>query len=488
MAYIPTVESLDKIYDSSVLAFQGVRYNSLIEQFQTIYGFKPDFIARSPGRVNLIGEHIDYAGFGVFPMAIDRDVLMAVKMTDDDTNIRIANVNPKYPARELDYEGPSTIITIDSTELEWSNYFKCGYKGMLEHASFDKPKGMYILTDGNVPAGSGLSSSAAFVCCSALAVITGNQFKMSKNELVSIAMVAERNVGVNSGGMDQSASVFSEKGFALNVEFVPELKATPVPLPETHPKVAFVIANTLVVADKHVTAPRNYNLRVVETKIGAVTLSKYLGLPQKDTYKDVMDAYFAAKDIPPSEQMDEMLQLVEKAFTNKEGYTRAEMAELIGMDEDAMVKEYMTRFPVQTDLFRLYQRAVHVYGEAKRVIDFRGVCENPPSDASDVPKHLGDLMNESQESCAKLFNCSCPEIDEISKIAREAGAYGARLTGAGWGGCTVFLVAEDNVDSFIKEVKEKYYRKRFPDLSEAQLADAILATKPGSGSAVFKGF
>jgi hypothetical protein len=100
----------------------------LVDKFEQNFNRKPDFIARSPGRVNLIGEHIDYCGFGVLPMAVDRDVIMAVATTDDDTKIRIANVNSKYTAREFDFEGVDKVVTIDASSLEWSNYFKCGYK------------------------------------------------------------------------------------------------------------------------------------------------------------------------------------------------------------------------------------------------------------------------------------------------------------------------------------------------------------------------
>lgn len=360
---------------------------------------------------------------------------------------------------------------------------------MLERARLEKPKGMFILVDGNVPAGSGLSSSAAFCCTAALSVITANNLKMTKQELTEIAIVSERNVGVNSGGMDQSASVLSEQGFALHVEFVPKLKATPVKLPETQPKLAFVIANTLVTADKFVTGPRNYNLRVVETKVGALCLSRALKLSkQTDSYKEVCDLYFEGQNVPEDEQLKKMLTVAEQVFTNQTGYTRSEMAELSGIAEDELVKTYMTRFPVETDLFRMYQRAVHVFGEALRVIQFGKVCQNPPSNSEEVYKQLGDLMNQSQASCAKLYNCSCPEIDEVTKLAIEAGAVGSRLTGAGWGGCTVSLVHENKVPEFIAAIKEKYYKKHFPELTDAQLDDAILATKPCSGSAVFTGF
>ena len=89
-------------------------------------------------------------------------------------------------------------------------------------------------------------------------------------------------------------------------------------------------------------------------------------------------------------------------------------------------------------------------------------------------------MSASQESCSALFECSCPELDALTALARRSGAYGSRLTGAGWGGCTVSLVAEDRVEEFIAKIKEGYAPYR--ELSEEKLRDAIFATKPSSGA------
>ncbi|KAI8074688.1 galactokinase [Gongronella butleri] len=480
---VPTTDSLDTIYASASLLHQGQRYDALIAQFKTLYGRAPEFIARSPGRVNLIGEHVDYSGFGVLPMAIERDVLQAVATTDD-TKVQLANTNgEKYPARTFDYEGKEKVVAIDASSLEWSNYFKCGYKGMLESAQVT-PKGMQVLVDGTVPAGSGLSSSAAFVCSSALAVVTASDLGLSKQELTEIAIVAERNVGVNAGGMDQAASVFSHKNYALHVEFVPKLATEPVQLPRD---ARFVIAHTLVTADKFTSGPRHYNLRVVETKVGARIVGRALFGAEStlDTYKEVMDRYFKDKsDVPVEQQMAQLLELAEKHLSHHDnGYTKEQMAEAAGLSVDDLVAQYMTRFPVVTDVFHLYKRAHHVLTESRRVLQFMQACQEP-----NALEKLGNLMNESQVSCDTMFDCSCPELNEICAIARANGALGARLTGAGWGGASVFLTTEDKVPGLIDAVKNKYYHVKFPELSEEKLNDAIFPTEPCSGATVFTGF
>ncbi|KAI9484184.1 MAG: galactokinase [Benjaminiella poitrasii] len=488
---VPSFDSLDKIYDPTAVPKQDKRYKKILAEFEKVHGRKAEFVVRSPGRVNLIGEHIDYCGFGVLPMAIERDVIIVGATTDDDTKVRVANINSqKYPAREFDYEGKEKVVTIDSTQLEWSNYFKCGYKGMLEKFRLDKPKGLFLMVDGTVPAGGGLSSSAAFVCASALAVVTANKLSISKTELTEIAIVAERNVGVNSGGMDQSASVLSEKDFALHVEFVPKLHTAPVPLPSTNPKLAFIIANTLVTADKFVTAPRNYNLRVVETHMAALFLAKVLNLPSVDTLKEVYDLYYKDSSLSQVERFSDLLAKAEQHYpndnTNGNGYTLEEVSKMLDIPVKELQARYMTRFPVETDYFRLVQRTKHVLSEASRVIEFHKACENSQGDST--LNVLGDLMNASQESCDKLFMCSCPEINNVCEIARKNGSFGSRLSGAGWGGSTVHLTTEDNVPKLIDAIKNDFYRKVYPNITDEELDDAIIATKPCSGAAIYTGF
>lgn len=361
---------------------------------------------------------------------------------------------------------------------------------MLEKFQLDKPKGLFLIVDGTVPAGGGLSSSAAFVCASALAVVTANKLTISKTELTEIAIVAERNVGVNSGGMDQSASVLSEKDFALHVEFVPKLHTAAVPLPVTTPKLAFIIANTLVTADKFVTAPRNYNLRVVETHMAALFLAKKLNLPAVDTLKEVYDLYYKDSSLNEVERFTDLLKKAEEFYpkdnTNNNGYTLEEVSQMLDIPVKELQDKYMTRFPVQTDYYRLVHRTKHVLSEASRVIEFHKACETGKGEST--LKVLGDLMNLSQESCNKLFMCSCPEIDQVCEVARKNGSLGSRLSGAGWGGSTVHLTTEDNVANLIEHIKNDFFRKVYPNITEEELDDAIIATKPCSGAAIYTGF
>ena len=136
-------------------------------------------------------------------MAITADVLLAVSVRNDD-RIKITNVLEKFPARGISIHGEED-VEIDAKAHDWSNYFKSGLRGartvLKQKTGRSNVVGMDILVDGTVPAGGGLSSSAAFVCASALAVLRANGLTdVDKKELVEVAITSERAVGVNSGG------------------------------------------------------------------------------------------------------------------------------------------------------------------------------------------------------------------------------------------------------------------------------------------------
>jgi galactokinase len=211
---VPQTESIAEVYATDDASVNSVapehqqRWAGLITKFNKEYSHHPDFVARSPGRVNIIGEHIDYSLYDVLPTAVSVDVIMAVKVVPagpSGSTVKIANVaSEKFPSREFTVPH-DTDIEIDPKKHEWVNYFKAGLLGALkflrkENAGSLVPVSMEILVDGNVPPGGGISSSAAFVCASALAVMKANNHNVSKQDLLDLAVVSERAVGVYSGG------------------------------------------------------------------------------------------------------------------------------------------------------------------------------------------------------------------------------------------------------------------------------------------------
>ena len=151
------------------------RLLKLKEMFNSKFGSIPKFYVRAPGRVNIIGEHIDYCGYSVLPMAVEQDMLIAVEPVKTHT-LQLANTNPLYP----DFNTSADNIQIDKTKPLWHNYFLCGFKGIQEHFGLSNLIGMNCLVDGNIPPSSGLSSSSALVCCAGLVTLTVLGMNLSK--------------------------------------------------------------------------------------------------------------------------------------------------------------------------------------------------------------------------------------------------------------------------------------------------------------------
>ncbi len=496
-------EIIDDLYPAEAVDAQRKRWARLKHRFHDLYGdISIDFISRSPGRVNLIGEHVDYSLYEVLPMAIAADILLAVSASplhpniEKEPRISIASVHSeKFPSAEFSFLADGE-ADIDASIHSWTNYFKAGLNGALLLLRNHNPKinvrNMQVLVDGTIPAGAGLSSSAAFVCASILAVLCANGVKhISKRELVEVAIVSERSVGVNSGGMDQAASVLSTRGQALSVSFSP-LRAKPIPFPPLDPPITFIIAQSFVAADKHVTAPECYNLRVVECTLAAEVMAASLNLslesdssPLNHSLHGVHKAYFATTIPLPTlkSQLETMLDMARLHLRQTEGYSLHEIASILSTPAPALLERLTSRFPIRATTFHLARRADHVFSEALRVLQFKSLLQRqPPLPASGLLPLLGTLMSQSQTSCRMTYDCSCPELDQLCEIARSAGAYGSRLTGAGWGGCTVHLVPRGKVDTIRTALEEEYYRVREPNISPERLAEAVIVSEPGQGS------
>uniref|UniRef100_A0A3B3Q3U9 Galactokinase 2 n=1 Tax=Paramormyrops kingsleyae TaxID=1676925 RepID=A0A3B3Q3U9_9TELE len=239
---------------------ENKRFQKLKEIFTEKFGESPLFYAYAPGRINLIGEHIDYCGYAVLPMAVEQNILVAVSVNKSPT-IELANTNPQYK----DFTAATDNIVIDRTKPQWYYYFMCGVKGIQEHFGLTSMAGMRCVVDGTVPPSSGLSSSSALVCCAGLVTLEANQRTLSKVELAEICTRCERYIGTEGGGMDQSISFLAEEGKAKLIEFSP-LRATDVKLPAG---AVFVVANCCVEMNKAATS--HFNTRVAECRLAAKT-------------------------------------------------------------------------------------------------------------------------------------------------------------------------------------------------------------------------
>jgi N-acetylgalactosamine kinase len=457
--------------ESELPATRG-RYLRLVERFQARFPGVPVSLARAPGRINLIGEHTDYNGLPVFPFAIHRDLAAAFGPREDG-RVVLHNLDPAYPPREFRLEAAIPPYATG----DWGNYLKAAAQGLLDRfgvgggqagpAPTPGPaggfRGLNAVIHGDIPPAAGLSSSSAMVVLGALMLLAAGGLSLPGPELATLLARAEHYVGTQGGGMDQAASLLSRSGTALKIDFFP-LRVTPAPLPAG---AVFVVADSLVKAAKTAEALDKYNRRPIECRLAVAVLRRRLAAGREAAPERL-------GDLNAGQRLE-----AERAL-HPAPYTLAEIAGLLGSSPEQTARTYCLRrdgslFPEPPDGFKLHQRCRHVVEEGDRVEEALAALR-----AGDIAS-LGVLMNRSHESCRDLYEISCPELDELTRVARQAGAEGSRLTGAGFGGCTISLVPEERLPAFLQEVSRAYYREYLRRAPE-DLSSTLFACRAVNGA------
>ncbi|XP_031782188.1 N-acetylgalactosamine kinase [Nasonia vitripennis] len=448
------------------------RLNALASHFRSRFQREPSFLVRVPGRVNLIGEHVDYCGYSVCPMAIEQDVLVAVCRSDDDDALRLTNVDSKYQDYLHNDLQEIREFRLDDHTLgpAWYKYFLCGVKGALEVIPEKRrPRGVLAAVCGNIPPNAGLSSSSALVSAALLATVHASQHEMSKEDMATVSASAERYIGTQGGGMDQAIAFLGKAGSAKLIEFNP-LRGFDVTLPDD---AVFVIAHSL--ADHNKAATNDFNTRVLECRLAAQVMARRRGLEWHSVQKliDVQQLLGAS--------LEEMAAIVSREL-HEPPYEHKEICQILDTTPEELNR--ISKVPVDTtQKFKLRQRALHVFEEAARVLSFRSVCESKDLDAADRLRQLGNLMSSSHSSLQSLYECSHPRIDVLVEAANACGALGARLTGAGWGGCVVAMTTNDRVEDFVENLKKKFYHND-ECAKGLDLMRYVFPTEPKNGASI----
>lgn len=370
----------------------------LLATFTTHYHRAPAIVVRAPGRVNLIGEHTDYNGGFVLPMAIERAVWIALEPTDD-TTVELYSIQ-YAEARSF------RIDTLQRGPMGWIEYVK-GVAWELAEAGYSL-RGFRGAMTGDVPLGAGLSSSAALECAVAKALDEVNGLALDPRQLALLAQRAEnRWVGVQCGIMDQMISAAGQQDRAMMLD-CRTLELTPVPIPRDT-RVVILDTNT-----RRGLESSAYNQRRAQCESGARTLGvQHL----RDATIDLLESH---------------------------------------------------RHQLDTITLR---RCRHVITECARVL------QSVEALAAGRVAEFGQLMNASHASLRDDFEVSSRELDIMQATAvRQPGCLGARMTGAGFGGCAVALVQARQAATFAERVAEQYQR-------ETTLSPAIYITRatPGAG-------
>lgn len=282
--------------------------------------------------------------------------------------------------------------------------------------------------------------------------------------------------------MDQAISAMGESGTASRIDFEP-LSATPVSLPAG---AAFVVSNTLEESVKAVDAEKRYNKRVTEGKLAAKLVAKGEGVEAwktVTTFRHLMETL--AFPSPGA-----LLPGIERHL-RPGAYSKADVAEAMGCEAEAVFEgdgkrtgalKVLGSVTSDEKAFELLKRARHVASEAERVFQLQAACEGKSGDIAATLTAMGALLTASHVSCRDDYECSSPGLDRLTTLALASGAYGSRLTGAGWGGCAVSLVAADRVPAFMEALSSAYYA---PLGKEGEVSVALFASAPGAGAAVY---
>lgn len=363
--------------------------NHVRSRFIKHFDGKTGNIYFSPGRINLIGEHTDYNGGFVFPGAIDKGIMAEVRPNGTDTVMCYSiDLKDRVEFKIGDQEGPHTT---------WARYIYGVVEGMRKKGV--DVKGFNTAFAGDVPLGAGLSSSAALESCFAFALndLFGEN-KVSEWDMVLVGQATENHyLGVNSGIMDQFASIFGKEGKLMLLDCRSrEFNYYPFD-------------------------PKGYKLVLVDSKVK----HELVGSPYNDRRNSCENVVKHIAEKYPDQKIETLRDCTWEQLEE----VRAEVGE-----ED-------------------YTRAHFVLGEKDRVMAVAEALNKGDYET------VGKKMYETHEGLSKEYEVSCEEIDFLNDVAKENGVTGSRIMGGGFGGCTINLVKDELYDQFIKDAQEKYHAK-----------------------------
>jgi galactokinase len=352
-----------------------------------------------PGRVNLIGEHIDYHNLPVLPMAIQRRVSVDFEPRGDRV---IQAESSDYALRRFSIDDGEPFPPGD-----WGNYVKAA--AQLAVRRWGLNRGLNVAVSSDLPVAAGLSSSSALMTAVALALLRVNEIYPTVAELMELLPDGEQFVGTRGGGMDHAAVLASQTGCALLVHFDP-LKLEQIPIP---PGWAFIVAHSLTVALKSGPVKAEYNCRRTAglSALAKLNLSDYRSAPDGDS-------------------------------------------DLSGLSSD------------ERDAY------LHVSSEAERVASAITALRN------NKIEEFGKLLCSSHTSLRQRLRVSHPALDDLVNCAVNAGAVGARLTGAGFGGCAIVLCKASNAQNVLTGLRRGFYAQH-PDFDPA---NHLIVAEPSAGA------
>lgn len=506
-------DTLTRIYGGDEAVVAG-RRQAMIQAVQAFMGqFGPErsmVLCRAPGRINLMGRHVDHRGGNVNVMAINRETLLAASPREDDVvRLRDIRVN-HFPNREfriydllgeeswsdwMDFLDSSTVRQVlEAAPGDWSHYVRAPLL-RLQYANRDRRlKGMDCMLAGNIPMAAGLSSSSALVVAFAEAAVALNGFALEMGDFIDLCGQGEWFVGSRGGASDHAAIRTGQLGHVTRIGFFPFAVGESTPLPDD---LRLLIANSGDRAVKSANARDVFNQRVACYEFAFMLLRRRW--PAAAGAERLRDLVPAALGVEPRDLYHALRLLPECP-------SREELQELLGGEDPALVKRF---FGTHKDVGRYNLRGVALFGIAECLRSRRFGDLLKAGDLAGIGKmmrasHDGDRCFQGGEPFALAtddaalaalakanapldfqpgaYACSTANIDRLVDIANSVkGVVGAQMAGAGLGGCMMSLVHREAVGELEDRFRADYYAplEREPDLHVCQpVAGAGLVSFP----------
>ncbi len=494
-----TRSAFEEIYGPDP-AFLDERRHALIAllgAFIGKYGDRALVIARAPGRVNLMGRHVEHRGGSINVMSFNREMLVAAAPREDD-RVHIANTDPAFRDSAfsileavssfdtdnwVDFiESEAVLKLLADTKGEWVNYVKAGVLRLQLRSKGRLLSGMDMMFSGDIPMAAGLSSSSSLVVASTEAAIALNGIDMELKEFINLCGEGEWFVGSRGGAGDHAAMKVGRRGRITHLHFMPFEIRESLPFPKDY---RVVVVNSYVAAKKSAGAKDRFNLKVAEYEFGLMLAKKRF--PQyAERLQYLRDLNPATLRVPQSRIYEILLEIPERM-------TPGEL--LAALPEQAERIARVQRSHAVPDCYEI--RGTVLYGiaeclRAEKCIellaagDFAGLGRlmNVSHDGDRVWKDgapfsfsvsdgrlralIADLESGDADrvAAAQLWNqpgayaCSVPVIDElVDFLLTQDGVMGAELSGAGLGGCIITLVRRDCAEDLLAALKREYYDK-----------------------------
>lgn len=484
--------------------------------------FEPDTViglVRSPGRLNVMGRHVDHQGGNCNLMTISFETIMLVHPRRDD-RVTLNHCDPEHfpgcefgireMVSELPWEDWNSVVNssklakmIQEYGVDWSYYIKAAILRLQKKFPARPLFGMDLVIGGNIPMAAGLSSSSSLVVGSAEAAVAVNQLNTFPSQLVTLCGEGEWFVGTRGGSADHAAVKMGRCGSVVKVRFFEFAVEDTVPFPENY---AMVVCDSGIKARKSSDAKDQFNHRISCYRIGFKLIQKYC--PQyRAVLHHLRDVNVRNLQIPLSGIYKILLMLPESA-------TREELQKLLPEENiETMCAGHKVpadgRYPIRgVVLFGLSEaersaayadalrrgdmaeigRMMKVSHDGDRVVTFdENWNQTPfhaPVDNSYLLERLTDLESGDPDRVIRSqliwqpgsYSCSIPEIDRMVEAAtRTKGVAGAQLAGAGLGGCMMVLAEQDAITQLVENLKQRYY-------IPAGIPDSILVCRPIAGA------